>query len=1027
MITVMKASAGSGKTYALAKKYTDMLLASKDREEYRHILAVTFTNKATDEMKARIIKMLYEHEDPRARGILSDILHDYGSFAVSTIDKFFQQTLRAFARELGHFGNYQVELDKDALVDEAVDTILDELNQDDKDDCRMIDFIVESMEDNIAEGASLNIDVALKEMAKQLKSESFSHQSSLLGMQPDKAYSHERLKGLKKTCAAVIGRIETDLHAKGEAILAGIRDLGLTVADFSGGESKSWMKLADKAANWKKADGLNIYSPTAATNIQEPSEKWFASAKKGYFPAARAALEDKLRDLYAYLTDPARLEEYSTALILQDQVYGLGVAARLFRMFDRVAKERNVVCLDESNSVLKDIIDGSDTPFVYEKTGVFIRTFLLDEFQDTSITQWENFLPLLKESEAGKETGGHADHVFDNLIVGDVKQSIYRWRQSDWGLLDHEVERVFGKVYEDPLKSNWRSLEHIVSFNNALYPVLAKAIDGASVTPDGYRKLVDIYGDPDNADPESNGCYQSIGKPARQGGDGLVEVKFFNAEKKDEAEQAKMQDIVDTITDLRDNHNASLDDIAILVRTKKQGTRVAQELIRNNMNVVTSASLRVKNSVSVRRLVSMMSYVDNPDDAVGAFIARMYGMTAVPDAYHSLSDLVELLYGLLCSDQGGAADCENEVVYVTSFMDFVMDYARGNGNNLHDFLHAWAEADPTVNASGGGGAVKVVTIHASKGLAFPYVIVPYMETMRLYESTKTKAWASPKNRSAALEEYSDALYYVPLGSMAENSYFKDTLIEERFNQGVDIINLLYVATTRAMYGMKLMANVKHKSFSESIGKYVHNFCGQKDYCNGSLGDFEEYRRRFEDDTAEKVTDIALTNRFYDRDSRLSIRPYAADFFTEQDKELDKLSYRERGIVLHDILGCVKLPSDLEKAVDAAICDGSLAMSSRADVIAFLARRIASRQDFFPEDARVKILNETSIIGLDGREHRPDRVLIHPDGKVVIVDFKFGAPKDEYLAQIEGYKELFVQMGYKDVSAHLWFVYNNKLI
>ncbi len=1013
MITVMKASAGSGKTYALAKKYTDMLLASRDREEYRHILAVTFTNKATDEMKARIIRMLYEHKDPRAREILSDILHDYGSFAVSTIDKFFQQTLRAFARELGHFGNYQVELDKNSLVDEAVDTILDELNPDNREDGHMIDFIVESMEDNIADGGALNIDGGLKDMARQLKSESFLHQSSLLGMTPDNVYSHERLRGLRKTCARVVNTFESGVRARGEAVLAAVSSLGLTASDFS----RSWIRFAEKAARWKKSENLDFISDTVEGYILDPSEKWFAKANQHYFSAARAALADKLQDLYAYVNDPARVEEFTTALILQKQIYGLGVAARLFRMFDRIAKEKNVVCLDESNSVLKDIIDGSDTPFVYEKTGVYIRTFLLDEFQDTSITQWENFLPLLKESEANKETEGHPDHIFDNLIVGDVKQSIYRWRQSDWGLLDHEVGRTFDNVYEDPLKSNWRSLEHIISFNNELYPYLADGIDSVTGTPEGYRKLTDIYGD---------SC-QTLGNPAKQGGDGFVEVKFFSGDDPKAAENAKMQDIVDTILDLRDNHNASLEDIAILVRTKKQGTAVAQELIRNNINVVTAASLRVKNSISVRRLVSMMSYVDNPDDAVGAFIARMYGMDKVPDAYHSLPDLVELVYGLLCSEPSGASDCENEVLYVTSFMDYVMDYSRVNGNNLHDFLGAWSEADPAVNTSGGSGAVNVVTIHASKGLAYPYVIVPFMETMLLYDNTKTNAWAAPRKESSVLDEYSDALYYVPLGPKAENSYFKDTLAEERFNQGVDIINLLYVATTRAKYGMKLMANVKYKRFGESIGRLVYDFCGHKDYCRGSLGDFEGYRKRFEDASAEKVTGISLTNRFYDRGGRLSIRPYAADFFTEQDNELESLTYRERGIVLHDILSRVAVPSDLDGAVNAAICDGSLAESSRDKVMRFLAGRIASRPEFFPAEGTARVLNETAIIGLDGREHRPDRVLINPDGSVVIVDFKFGKPKEDYMIQIETYRALFADMGYKDVRANLWFVYNNKLL
>lgn len=1001
MITVMKASAGSGKTYALAKKYIDMLLASKDPQEYSHILAVTFTNKATEEMKGRIIQMLSENPSPRASQILCDILHDYGSFYVSTIDKFFQQTLRAFARELGQFNRYQVELDKNSLVDEAVDTILDELDANDKDDMKMINFIVQSMEEKVSEGGSLNIEEGLKMMARQLKSESFSRKCSELEMDKNSAYGQEQLSDLKTSCRNVIRKYEESVRDAAQRVTQACSAAGLTYGDFSRG----WIAQIDKFHEWNKNSGVE---PTDAfmRKLHDPSaENWFNKSNQGLFGAAFSAVGGPLADfLSLWSEDGARM--FKTACMLQDQIYGLGVAARLFRTFDRVTREKNVVCLDESNSLLRDIIDGSDAPFVYEKTGVRFRTFLLDEFQDTSSTQWENFKPLLEESQAGKSSGD--DHTFDDLIVGDVKQSIYRWRESDWGLLDHEVENSFpDRIWQNPLECNWRSLQNIIDFNNALYPELAKSVDDINPVPEGLHSVSEIY----------DGCFQKPGKGESQQG-GCVDVEFL------EDSQAQLEKILETINEIVNEHGGSYGDIGILVRKKASGTDIAQYLIENSVPVVTDASLRIKNSLSVRRLVAMMSYVDNPDDKVGAYVAQQYGVEGLPDSYHSLASLVESLYIILCNNADTREDCLKEVMYITSFMDHVMDYSAVNGNNLREFLSHWQEVDPDVNTAGSDGAVRIITIHKSKGLAFPYVIIPFAEKITLYDNKKTKMWAVPEGASQGLEQFCDRLYYVHLNADASGTCFKRAYSLERFNQGVDAINLLYVATTRAKGGMKILASISGKNPQDSAATLLYGYCGGQDLHIGNMPDFALLRDK--DDAKNPVSEIGLTYACHHIKDRLSIRPYAADFFTESaDAGFDGLSYRERGIVLHDILGHISYASDLDSAVEAAVADGSLPAQSSAKVREFLGRRIASRPEFFPQGAR--ILMESSLIDLDGQQHRPDRVIIYPDGRVVIVDYKFGAPKDDYIAQIECYRNLFIQMGYKDVSAHLWFVYNNKLI
>ncbi|MCQ2185471.1 MAG: UvrD-helicase domain-containing protein [Bacteroidales bacterium] len=1002
MITVMKASAGSGKTYALAQNYINMLLRSDDPKEYRHILAVTFTNKATDEMKSRIIEELAKHKDPKAQRILSDILHDYSAFAVSTIDKFFQQTLRAFARELGQFGRYQVELDKNALVDETVDTILNELDVSKAEDRQMVDFIVEHMEERLADGKTLNVDDGLKSMARQLKSESFGKKAKEIELDREKAYGREELSKLKDSCHRAMKGFEESVHALANEIIAANTGAGFDFQSYNRG----WLKFIEKYSTMRAGE-LEPPSEANMKKILDPSaETWFAKAKQGLFPRAYEAVGEKL-ERFAQLWTGDAFREFHTAQMLLPQVYGLGVAARLFRTFDRVVKEKNVVCPDESNSLLRDIIDGSDAPFVYEKTGVRFKTFLLDEFQDTSSTQWENFLPLLKESEANKDPEAK-DHVFDNLIVGDVKQSIYRWRESDWGLLDHQVEASFpGHIHNDPLGCNWRSLKEIVDFNNELYPYIAASVDSQNPVPEGMNSVSSIYA----------GCHQELGKPDEQQG-GSVDINFVSGE------FVQLHRVWEMIDNLVKNHGARYSDIAIMVRKKAPGTLIAQHLIGLGVPVVTDASLRLKNSLSVRRLVAMMGYVDNPKDSVSAYIAQQYNISREHASYHSLPDLVEGLYRDLCSDEQLRLNCEDEVMYITSFMDFVMDYSNNTGNNLHEFLQYWKEKDPVVNSASGSDAVRIITIHKSKGLAFPFVIVPFLETISLYDSMKTSVWAAPEHSRGPLKDFSARLYYVPLtAKMAGNSFFRDAFQMERFNQGVDAVNLLYVATTRAQKGMLLTADTSSRSYGGSIAKLLYEFCGKNDLHRGEYADFSADRSQ--DGQDAEVGTVMLSYPFYNIGKRLAIRPYAADFFTEADNSYEGLDYRTRGIVLHDILSRVFRASDLEASVDTAIAEGALSAESKDRVMKFLGRRIASHPEFFPSaESGVKVLAETELIDGDGTSHRPDRIIFHPDGKVVVVDYKFGRPKEEYNAQIEGYRRILGEMGYKHVFAHLWFVYQN---
>ena len=582
---ILKASAGSGKTYRLSHTYLDLLLKNWASNPYRHILAVTFTNKATGEMKARILRDLAElaKTDPRARTLLTELLHDYGAFAISTIDRFFQQALKAFSREIGQYADYQVELDKDSLIAEAMDRILDSLTEDSGE---LLDWIRESLSDTLEQGRRYRVDEGLLEIGRLLKNDEFRELADREGISGKEAFGKERLKRIRESCRAVI----RDFSARVEA-------MGLPVAP---GEL-----------------------------IKMPGKR-----------ALKASPE--LAELF---DEPYRI--YCTAFILDGLLFQLGLAGEFYREFDALATEKNVLCLDESNTILRDIINGSDAPFVYEKMGVRFEHFLLDEFQDTSHIQWENFLPLLRESEGKTQDG--------SLIVGDVKQSIYRFRDSDWELLGSEVEQEFPDAEVETMRENWRSSRTVVGFNARFFRYAAALLG-----------LEDIY----------TGLDQQVMREDAQ--EGTVRVDFC---------EDQTAAILESIQAVRRN-GAQWSDIAVLVRNRKEGAAVASSLIGSGIPVISDDSLQLKGSPVVRRLVSLLSCYENPDDRIGRFLADSMNLS-FPQEYHSLVDFCEEL--LRAMQDWDPASFEGQVLFIQAFMDDLQSWVQVNGNNLRYYLKHWEE------------------------------------------------------------------------------------------------------------------------------------------------------------------------------------------------------------------------------------------------------------------------------------------------------------------------------------------------
>lgn len=930
MMDVQKASAGSGKTYTLAHTYIELL---KDELSYRHILAVTFTNKATAEMKERILE--YLAQDREKRRYLTKILHDYSAFSVSTIDRFFQQALKAFAREIGQMADYQVELDRESLIAETMDRILDSLSGDGSQD-ELLGWLKDSVSESLERGTKLNVEYSLHEMGKRLKNEERRQLRERHNL-TDEEFSKKRLSAVRRSCRKIIRDFATRVKAEARSLpLFGNRYADAQREEYTG---VVWYKTIDypKKTLAKKAEGTAFM------------------------------------DLFG-----KDFKVYRTALLVERQIFSLGLAREFFAGFEALLKEKNVLCLDDSNTLLKRIISDSDAPFIYEKLGVRYENFLLDEFQDTSCIQWENFLPMLKESEGA----GHK-----SLIVGDIKQSIYRWRDSDWRLLAETVEKEFPKATVHSRQENRRSCSQIVEFNNSFFEFAAKNL--------GLEKLYrDVSQIPLSGDAQS----------------GHVELSF--CEKDDE-----INEIVNSVEKAL-AAKARFSDIAVLVRRKKEGSDIAEELLRRGYPVVSDDSLLINSSLIVRKLLSLLSGIENPADEIKTFISRDENIE-IPEIFHSLPDLCENLLRQLRDCH--PAEFANETPFIRAFMDALREWTEVNGDNLRYFLQYWEQDERSISSPENSDSITVITVHKSKGLEFPYLIFPYAEKVVLFKDTERWCWLDAEG--TPFDEAVSGIYSVNLSESTANTLFEDAYLEEREMQKVDNMNLFYVALTRAKCCLHIIASNPPKNYEagafKNFANVLYDFCRGVSHCEyGKMYDFSLLKRR----SGKAADDFPSEYCSIDLAGRLSASQDAFDFFGEDGATGIGASPRRNGIVLHGIMSRIKRPEDIEDAVKDALLEGLLDKAQAEDAAALLARRIQSRRGFFEDGG----YNERPVFDSDGNEYRPDRVFFK-DGKAVVVDYKFGEEDEKYASQLRRYVRLYRELGYGEAEGYIWYLIPDKLV
>ena len=1014
MLEIYKASAGAGKTHRLTGEYMELLFSKEDA--FKHILAVTFTNKATDEMKQRILDELHILSQParksdylkrimlftgkdeawvrnRAKEILVSILHDYTSFRVSTIDKFFQLVMRSFARELGRMATYNVELDRDSVLMRAVDKMFAQL--DEPQNAKLLEWLIDYSLDAVDKGSSWNVKGEILKLGNQIFSEEFKLAKEN-GSKSFEEITIDDVAALKSRLKEQVNGFKKDLAELARQGHRCIHNAGMSEADFKGG-SRSPFFYFGKMKDIVRGKG-DVVPPTATfIGLYDNIGKWYTGKK---CPAEIEAIYGELNEIVGKIL--ALFENgyrsYATALVLLSNVNVLGILNDIYAKVVEYCREKNIILLSESTELLGKIIDGSDTPFVYEKIGARLDHYMLDEFQDTSYLQWRNFYPLLVNSIGG----GHR-----NLIVGDVKQSIYRWRGSDWKILKEDIYSQFREeqLKDETLEFNFRSSVNIIEFNNSFFEYCAAQAQHELAL--GNNDITTVY----------SALVQKV-PDGRLDNKGYVEVDFIDSQESDFQEQA-LELLPQKVQMLLDG-GYSQKDIAVLVRTGKDGNAVAEKLLECGYDIISSDSLYISSSFAVQKVVNVLRESDNPQSDSLRILRMFQSIPSVEQISHySLYQLCEAVIRETLSDAE-----RKDVAYLQAFLDLVLEFTNSKGTNISQFIKWWDESGVkcTISAPDDMDAIRVMTIHKSKGLGFNVVIIPFLsENLDHKTNLYPTLWCNHNGLPVP----------VKYGKGLLETDFAEQYKSEKLASYIDALNTAYVAFTRAKKEMIVFAPVpKEKKSGElsvdSVSDILYMYCKDERELDAeatlALG-LSGCEAKGEKSSDKMQLQGVFGSSLLEKRTRT-----AAQSGSLQGGE----TIREHGIAMHYVFSLVEHAGDAAAAV-ARACREGVAICPQDELMELVGKKIESVKEYGWFDEKWKVLNECSILTESGEEKRPDRVLVCGTDAIVI-DYKFGAFSHEdtaqmgqYKRQVSRYKELLTRMGYTNVQGYLWYIAADEII
>ena len=1050
---ILSASAGSGKTYQLALKYVCDVV--RHPEKFRNILAVTFTNKATEEMKSRILREIdtlasgkessyiekiqeltgfsEAHIRSQAMRARTHILHDYSHFSVLTIDRFFQRILRAFIKELGVDLNYNIELDTKALIMRSADELIDDI-ADDKD---LRKWMLEYAEERIVDGVKWDMRSDLRAMGDEIFKECAN-----IGSKIDKNELSNKVNNIVVQANKHCSRIQE----LGRTAVKYMSSMGLTAADFKYGNSGCASSFEKYAAG-----ELKVPTQRMLDSIQSDT-KWYNKGADGNVIIAAAYLRPILTEICDIYTQ--NIELINTASILRDNYRSYALLGDLYAKISELCSRESLMILSETKNLLSTFINDSNAPFIYEKVGNRYEYFMIDEFQDTSLREWLNLRPLLLNAMASNpETP-----VF---IVGDVKQSIYRWRGGDWRLLNNQAIADLGESSCDvrKLKDNFRSVPNIVRFNNEfiskavaidnqhLNTLINDALAAAKIDQQQHDELKDILA---NA---YEGHEQEIKKSERD--IGYTEICAFD-------EDLKVSPFIEAIESAVER-GYRYRDILILVRGQKDADKVAKALFESKeqmftsknrsggFNILTPESLSIENCDITLFIIAVLRLTIDPSNDIERGIYNKF----IGNEFDHKFDQEELkLFQHIAHLSPMEAfehivthfklnERTNRIAYLQAMHEQIIAFTTSRAADIQHYLEWWDERGhkDSVRVEMTDNTIEITTIHKAKGLESRVVIIPYASWKLVPESQHQPVVWSQANK--AYEDFIDMQFPAVYNSKMQTSAFSRDYYNELVMSHVDGINLLYVAVTRASkelyiyfpYNLNSKEKKKKdkKKDDESLNTtgalimQVANSMYEKPDEIIHKDDRILYKRfRVETRTQQSINQgeradaNIILNDYISHHPEVKVRHFEKRFWDEGLKSGSKSC--RHGITLHRIFEKARSFDDLHIALQrldsGCMIDAAEIVDLKHHIDEAMKNPIIS--EWF-SDVWDDVKCESEIISRE-EVRRPDRVMI-AGRRAVVVDYKFGEQRSEsYKKQVREYVELLKKMGrYDAIEGYVWYI------
>ncbi|MCX7861926.1 MAG: UvrD-helicase domain-containing protein [Bacteroidales bacterium] len=1032
-LQVVSSSAGSGKTFYITMFY--IYIALQDEKNYEKILALTFTNAAVNEKKNRILEKLHKlakgnEETIReytnfveqefnekindvnelkltSQKVFQHILFHYYNFSVLTIDSFLQKILASSLFEIGFNANYDLIIEIDPLIEKAVEEFL--LNENTEN------TILEWISEFIAYRSSVDKNVQIKneiiQLAKEINKEFFYFHQDIF--KEKKIFDYEYIKN---TLDEFMDEFVQQINNFSQKFKDLRNKANLNIENFKNGNRGFANVFENKFSKFEKGDKITDIKTNSLENFFNQKE-WFAKDKKnvGNFKQYEEEFEKLSHEISTYLNDNAI--KYETYRIIKENIFNIGLIHKVVQVLDEYKKNNSQLLLSDIAKIIIDFIK-ENYLFIYEKLGIKYEYFLIDEFQDTSTLQYNVIKPLIDESLSNNASGIKA------IMVGDIKQAIYRWRNGEWELMNSQLKKDYPQLISKKLDKNWRSCKNIIEFNNIFFQYFANN----ESLKNNFSDVKQLY--PNKS--ESN--------------DGYVKILF--EEKADSISQESLDDEEKNgryrwlINEVQELINKNYQQIGILVRKNIEAQEVFQLLtqeknITNQVPIISKESITLKNSIVVESIMHILHYFytssslsfyaaselikPNNSDIVDTIVKKLE-----EHKYSSLLTKVELMYSQLSKHVNFPV---GELIFYNHFISMLADSTlQFFGSDLAFIAWYFDEGrNNTIQLTGKEKGIFIETIHSSKGLQFDAVIIPSISwDSKANNLNPDYLWV--ENACSTIKNELPILF-LTMKKDLEHTIFKDCYCKEQEKKEIDDTNLLYVAFTRAKYAMIA------KVYNKGIGKKVKEIFDNNDFKNAEINvnginckidDFYKNQNTFElgslsnrdSFSLDIIKDFSFNTKdvLYFNENR--------NLIVKQSENFQKSDQQIYGEIIHAILEQVQ-STQWQNVAKKVLNEYQVSDDLHNNIMEKLNKL------FSPESLIIrwlktakKIYSERNIYNIN-EIRRPDKIFIF-DESVIVVDFKASTIEVEAsYKQISEYCQLLKQLNYKNVKAYLIYVETNE--